>query len=237
MNEIIHVIFLSIGSLTTLFLLAKLMGRREISEMSMFDYINGITIGSIAAEMATSLEENFLQPLTAMIVYGVGTALLSFICSKSIRTRRLIDGKPIILLKGNNLYLENFRKAKLDLTEFLEQCRINGYFDISQLQSAVFEVNGKISFQPKAMFRNATPSDLSLIPTPTGLAANVILDGKIMYQDLTNIEKDKDWLLKELSTLGCSSVADVLLATCDSEGKLTVYFMENDGQGHKDLLS
>lgn len=70
MREIIYIIALSLGSIVTIFILAKLMGYRQMSQMSMFDYISGITIGSIAAEMATSLEENFVQPLTAMIVYG-----------------------------------------------------------------------------------------------------------------------------------------------------------------------
>lgn len=102
-----------------------------MSQMSMFDYINGITIGSIAAEMATSLEENFVQPLTAMIVYALAA----------------------ILLNHGELYRENLKKAKIDVNKFLVQCRVNGYFDVSKLETAILEGNGKISFLPKVSDR------------------------------------------------------------------------------------
>ncbi len=130
MKEIIYVIALSLGSIIAIFVLTKLMGYRQMSQMSMFDYINGITIGSIAAEMATSLEENFMQPLIAMIVYALSAILLSWISSKSIRARRVIEGKPLVLLNHGELYGENLKKAKIDVSEFLVQCRVNGYFDV-----------------------------------------------------------------------------------------------------------
>ena len=127
--EILYVIALSLGSIVAIFILTKLMGYRQMSQMSMFDYINGITIGSIAAEMATSLEENFVQPLVAMIVYAMSALMLSWIGSKSIRARRVIEGKPLVLMDHGKLYRENLKKAKIDVTEFLVQCRVNGYFD------------------------------------------------------------------------------------------------------------
>lgn len=112
MKEIIYVIALSLGSIIAIFVLTKLMGYRQMSQMSMFDYINGITIGSIAAEMATSLEENFMQPLIAMIVYALSAILLSWISSKSIRARRVIGGKPLVLLNHGGLYGENLKKRR-----------------------------------------------------------------------------------------------------------------------------
>lgn len=150
MTEILYIIALSLGSIIAIFVLTKLMGYRQMSQMSMFDYIIGITIGSIAAEMATSLEENFIQPLTAMIVYALAAVALAWVTSKSIKARRVIEGFPLVLLNHGELYRQNLKKAKLDVTEFLEQCRVNGYFDISKLETAILEGNGKISFLPKA---------------------------------------------------------------------------------------
>lgn len=92
MTEILYIIALSLGSIIAIFVLTKLMGYRQMSQMSMFDYIIGITIGSIAAEMATSLEENFIQPLTAMIVYALAAVALAWVTSKSIKARRVIEG-------------------------------------------------------------------------------------------------------------------------------------------------
>ena len=119
-QEVIHVIVLSVVSLVVLFLLTKLMGYRQMSQMSLFDYINGITIGSIAAELATNLED-YHRPLTAMIIYGLVTVLLSLLTEKSICVRRFVNGKPLVLLHHGTLYEKNLKKAKIDLNEFLEQ--------------------------------------------------------------------------------------------------------------------
>ena len=118
--DIIYVIFLSLGSLLALFILTKIMGYRQMSEMSMFDYINGITIGSIAAEMATSLENDWQLPLTAMIVYALADIFLSVVSSKSIKARRVIEGKPLILLNHGEIYRENLKKANPLIIYFSE---------------------------------------------------------------------------------------------------------------------
>ena len=123
MNVIPHILFTSLFSIIVLFLLAKLMGNRQVSQMSMFDYVNGITIGSIAAEFATSLEDDYWMPLTAMVVYGVTAALISYITCKSMAARKFINGKPVVLYENGKLYEKNLAAAKLDINEFLTQCR------------------------------------------------------------------------------------------------------------------
>ena len=106
-QEILRVVVLSVVSLVVLFLLTKLMGYRQMSQMSLFDYINGITIGSIAAELATNLED-YHRPLTAMIVYGLSTVLLALLTEKSICARRFVNGKPLVLLHHPSLTSMNF---------------------------------------------------------------------------------------------------------------------------------
>ena len=96
--DIVYIVVLSLASIIEMFILCKLMGYRQLSQLNMFDYINGITIGNIAAEMATSYEDNFIHPMTAMIVYAFAAIFLSWIGSKSIRMRYLLSGKPIVLL-------------------------------------------------------------------------------------------------------------------------------------------
>lgn len=235
MTEFIHVVLLSIGSFLTIFILAKLMGYRQMSQMSMFDYINGITIGSIAAEMATSLEENFIQPLSAMIVYALLTLCLSLLTSKSIKLRRFVEGKPLILINNGEIFRENLKKAKIDVTELLVQCRINGYFDISKIQTAILEANGTISFLPKVSDRPATPADMELSPNQDYLVANVILDGKIMEENLKHTGNDEKWLLSQIHGQGAKKIEDVLLAICDSSNKLTV-FLKNSRKDVKDIF-
>lgn len=228
MTEIIYIVTLALGSIIALFILTKLMGYRQMSQMSMFDYINGITIGSIAAEMATSLEESFVQPLTAMIVYAFAAILLSWLSSKSLKARRIIEGTPLLLLNHGELYLENLKKAKMDVHEFLVQCRVNGYFDVSKLETAILEGDGKISFLPKASDRPVTPADLKLSAEQDYTVANVILDGKIMKENLRHTGNDETWLLNQIKGQGAKGVAEVLLATCDASNQLTVFL-----KGHR----
>ena len=112
--DILNVILLSLFSLIALFILTKLMGYRQMSEMSMFDYINGITIGSIAADMATSLEKGWWLPLTAMVVYALAAIVISYISVKSMAARRVLSGKPLILMDHDTIYEKNLLKGKKD---------------------------------------------------------------------------------------------------------------------------
>lgn len=235
MTEICYIIALSLGSVLAIFILTKLMGYRQMSQMSMFDYIIGITIGSIAAEMSTSLDDSFTQPLTAMIVYALAALTLAWVTSKSIKARRVIEGEPLVLLNHGELYRSNFKKAKMDVTEFLAQCRINGYFDVSKLECAILEGNGRISFLPKVEERPLTPHDIQLTPEQDYLVANVILDGKIMEENLKNMGKDEKWLHTQITAQGAKETEDVLLATCDRSDQVTVFLKDNK-KNPKDVL-
>lgn len=236
MSEILYIVVLSLGSIIAIFLLTKLMGYRQMSQMSMFDYVNGITMGSIAAEMATSLDTGFEKPLVAMIVYALVSLLLSTISSKSIKARRMLEGAPLVLLNNGEIYRHNLRKAKIDVSELLVQCRINGYFDISKLQTAILEGNGKISFLQKATDRPLTPADVQLSPQQDYMVANVILDGKVMDENLRHTGKDEKWLLDQIRGQGAKRIEDVLLASCDSNNKLQVYLKDNQKEAEDVLM-
>ena len=210
--NILYVILLSVFSLIVLFLLTKLIGYRQMSEMSMFDYISGITIGSIAAEMATSLDSSFLEPLTT---------------SKNMKIRRFISGSPYILFNDGHLYEGNFKKGHIDLSEFLVQCRLNGFFDLKELQTAILEENGRISFLAKSENRPASPSDLNLTPKKEWLLPTYVMDGEILYENLLHSGKDEEWLKKQLSAHGCKRLSDVFLATGNQQNTLNVYLKNN----------
>ncbi len=235
MQDFLYIIALSAGSLVTLFILTKMMGYRQMSQMSMFDYINGITIGSIAAEMATSLDKNPIHAIAAMVVYALFVILLSFVSTKSIRLRRFIVGRPFILLNNGSIYEKNLRKAKIDINEFLTQCRVSGYFDVSKLQSAILEPDGRISFLPLSAERPLTPSDVKLSPEKETMTANVVIDGHIMQKNLRHTGKDEVWLNRQLKAQGVSNVRDVLLACVDMQNRLTVFLKNHDARG-KDVL-
>ena len=220
--DYITVIITSFVSLIVLFLLTKLIGNKQLSELTMFDYIVSITIGSIAAEMATELE-NPERPLIAMCVYAFVSFGISVLVSKSIKLRRLLFGHSVVLMHGGRLYRKNFKKANLDLNEFLMQARLCGYFDLSAIDTAVMEASGKISFMPYAAKRPATPEDLNLVPNAETVFFNVIMDGEILEKNLKYAGRDLNWLNNELKVQGVKSPSEVFLAALDNNGTLNVF--------------
>jgi uncharacterized membrane protein YcaP (DUF421 family) len=201
------------------------MGHKQMSQLDFFDYISGITIGSIAAELATELEEP-LKPLIAIAVYGAAAVLLSKITSLFPKTRKYINGTPTILMNNGKLYRENLKKAKLDLSEFMVMCRQQGYFNLSDIQTAVFEFNGKLSILPVSKKRPANPEDLNLSPAPEFIHTEVIMDGRILDENLKRMGLDDKWLLKQLNAQGYKKAEEVFLALCDENNQLTVFAME-----------
>lgn len=226
--DLINVALASIGSILVLFLLTKLIGNRQMSELNMFDYINGITIGSIAAEMATSLESDFLKPLLAMVIYAIITLLISILANKSVRLRRILNGKTLMLYKNNKLYYKNFKKARIDVNEFLSQLRINGYFNLNDIETVFLEENGKISILPKSEVRPIIPRDIALFPEKEEPLITLILDGKVINGNLKFSGNDISWLKKQLKEQGIDKISDVFLAVCDSNNKLTGYKRLNE---------
>lgn len=222
--ELIKIAILSLGSVTVLFILTKLMGDREMSELSMFDYITSITIGSIAAEMATSLESDFKGPLLAMVIYGAVCFIISLLTCKSIILRRFFEGHSLIMYQNGKIYNKNMLKAKIDVDEFLSMCRVSGYFDLSEIHTAILESNGKLSILPLAKNKPVTAEDLNLNPEQSFPMANVIIDGKILKNNLNWTGKNEIWLEKQLSAQGIKDIKEVMLATCDStENQLNIY--------------
>lgn len=227
--EYLKIVVLSLGSIVILFLLTKIMGQREMSQLSIFDYIVSITIGSIAAEMATSLENNFMEPLIAMIVYAVVTLVIALINNRFVKLRPIFSGRTLILYDNGTLFKENFKKAKIDLNEFFVQCRTNGFFNLSDIKTALLEENGKISFLPLSEKRPANPSDFNIKPEEENIITNIILDGKVMEKNLSEIGRDKIWLSEELQKQGVTKMDNIFLATYKSDDTLSIY-MTNNGK-------
>ena len=184
--DTVKVIFTSLLSVAALFVITKIMGHKQVAQLDFFDYVSGITIGSIGAELATEPEEPH-KPLIALVIYGLASLILTLIAHKLPRTRKYINGTPTILMDGGKLYRKNLKKAKLDLSEFMLLCREMGYFDLDEIQTAVFEHNGKLSILPRSDSRPATPKDLN-ITTPTArVGIEVIMDGRILDENLSCI--------------------------------------------------
>ena len=231
--DLLKVALTSVASVITLFLLTKLMGNKQISQLSMFDYIIGISIGSIAAEFATELE-NPERTLLAMAIYAVSAYLVSLVTNKSTRLRKLISGKPLILFDNGKLYRENFKKARIDLSDFLTHCRSKGYFDLSQIQTAVFEFNGSISILPSEKYRPLVPSDMNLNPVQQKVLVNVIIDGNVNEENLRLTGKSMAWLNNQLKFQGFHSPEEIFLAAVNTVDNTIALYASNTGSNKDD---
>lgn len=221
MNQLM-VIPRSVFSFFLLFFITKLIGKKQVSELSLFDYVVGLSIGNFAAEMTLNFDYPFINGVIAVVTFGFIAYLVSVFTMKSILLRRFFIGTPIILIENGKIIEKNLRKEKMDVNDLLEQIRVMGYFDISKIEYGILEANGKMSVMLKKEEENVTNNNLNLKLEKNSLPANVIIDGKIMFKNLKKMNKDEKWLDHELKVKG-KRKEDILLATLDDNKKLNVY--------------
>lgn len=223
MNNYLCMIIKGSVAVLYLFLVIKILGKKQISELNIFDYIIGLSLGNIAAEMTVNDDITIFEGLLSMSVYGIFSLFVSYITEKSIYARRLITGEPVIIMENGKISREKLKKCKIDINDLLQDARESGYFDISEINYAIMEPSGKISFLPFNKYHSATPNDLNLKIDKGGITANLILDGNIMENNIKTIGHDKKWLINRLKKEGYDNPEDLLLVLCDNKEKLTIY--------------
>lgn len=226
MKEFIDILFRSFLSIVVLFLITEFMGKKQISQLNLFDYIIGISIGSIAASLSVDDSIRYIDGVLAIAVYGGSAALISFLTTKSIHLRRFFTGPPIVLMDHGKILYKNLKKSKLDINDFLQLARESGYYDITQIHCSILEPSGKVSFLPKSKYQPLTPSDAKVKVSENAIVSNLVIDGKIMPNNLKHIGKNEEWLRTRLDHMGYHVLGDILLATCDNKEQVTVFLKE-----------
>lgn len=220
--DIVKVVLTSLLSVVAMFFIAKLMGHKQVSQLDFFDYVSGITVGSVAAELATEFEAPW-KPLIAMLVYGAISVMLSCISNKFPRSRKYLNGTPTVIMDNGVIYRENLKKAKLDISELMLMCREAGYFDLNDIQTAVFECNGRLSILPVSARRPLTADDVKLKVEQELIGTEVIADGRVLSGNLKRRGLDGVWLKRQLEKQGIKDEKDVFLGVCDNNNVLTVF--------------
>ena len=193
MSNFLNICFRTILVLIILFFITKMMGKKQISELNFFDYVVGITIGSIAADISLDIEKDMIAGIAALFIYGGISYIISLVSIKSILARRFFIGVPTVLVE----------KGKINY--------------------ALMEVNGNISFLPKEKEKPVTKKDMKIKCSNEGLTVNGIIDSKYMVNNMKAINKDKEWLDHELKVNGYDNYDNILLATIDNNYKVTIY--------------
>jgi len=218
----IDVIVKGFVSLIFLFFIIKILGKKQVSQLNIFDYVIGISLGNIAAEMTINKDITIINAFVAMAIYGIVSLFVSFITTKSIIARRFISGVPVVLIEHGKISKEQLKKVKLDLNDLMQDAREDGIFDISEVDYAIMEVSGKVTFLLKSDYEPVTRKDLKIKEKDSGLTANLIMDGNIMENNLKAFGKDKKWLMGKVKDKGLK-VEEIFLLVCNGSGEVTIY--------------
>ena len=210
-------------SLIFLFFVIKLLGKKQVSQLNIFDYVIGISLGNLAAEMTINSDISIINGFLAMTIYGSCSLFVSYITSKSIMARRFISGVPVVLMEKGKISKTQLQKVKLDVNDLMQDAREDGIFDLSKVDYAIMEASGKVTFLLKSEEEPVTKNDLKIQKNTGGLVANLIIDGKIMHNNLKAFGKDEKWLIKKIKENNYQDINDILLLTCDKNNKITIY--------------
>lgn len=219
-TEILKVLVFSITSYITLFLISKILGKKQISQLSFADYVVGITIGSIGAEMATDTVNPFYHYLIAMGIFLLFNLGFSTLNRKGKIMKKIFSGRPLIIIENGIINYSELKKSKLSVEELLGMARDKNYFDINQIAFGIFETSGKLSILPKAVEKPIQCKDLNLVPAEPALTDYLIVDGSISEKALLRSNRNTEWLLNGLGITDEKDVTKILLASYDEENQV-----------------
>ena len=221
-NGTVNVIIKGFLSLVFLFFVIKMLGKKQISQLNVFDYIIGISLGNIAAEMTVNDDITIINAFFAMAIYGLCSLFVSYVTNKSIHARRFFSGVPVVLIEKGKISREQLKKVKLDINDLLQDAREDGIFDISEVDYAIMEVSGKVTFLLKSQYEPATRQDIKVSKSNPGLTANLIMDGNIMEENLKAFGKSKKWLMDKVKAKN-KRIEDIFLLVCNNDEQITIY--------------
>lgn len=218
--EVIVQTFLAFGAIL---LYTRILGKQQVGQLTFFEYITGITFGSIAAVLATDVgTENTLYHFIGLTLFAGLSFLMGYASLVSRPVRKLVAGEPTIVIHNGKIMEENMRKMRYNLDELLMQLREKDVFDPSQVEFAVLEPNGNLSVLLKSSHRPVTPADLKVPTSYEGITSELVVDGQVIYQNLKQNNLDENWLYRELTNRGITDLKDVAFAALDAQGNLYV---------------
>ncbi|AGB40741.1 putative membrane protein [Halobacteroides halobius DSM 5150] len=228
MNETLVILFRSVIGFITLLIFTRVLGKQQIGQLTYFDYIIGITIGSIAASLTTDLITGTWPQWIGLAAWTAGSLLMQFITLKSRPASKYIDGESTIVIMNGKIMEENLARLRYRVTDLLEMLRNKGIFNPSEVEFAIMETNGKLSVLKKSQYQTVTAKDMNLSTDYKGLSVEIIYDGALIEQNLKQVNLDQKWLQSQLNNLGISDIKKVFLATLDTSGKLYIDTYQDD---------
>ncbi|MDP4178455.1 MAG: DUF421 domain-containing protein [Bacillota bacterium] len=228
MNEHLILLFRSILTYLVLVIFTRVMGRKQISQLTYFDYVVGITIGSIGAEVAITKNVKIIDGIISLVTWSALTILTSEITLKNIKLRLLIDSEPLLIIDKGKVIYKNMKKAKYNIGDLLMQLRNKDIFNITDVEIAILEPDGKLSVLKKAELTSVTVGDMNIKKPKVGMMMDIVLDGNILSSHLPLIKKDEDWIKSQLKSRNINNIKDVVYAGIQADEQ--IYVVTKDGK-------
>lgn len=218
MNDFLGVLYQSLLSFFILFLISKLLGKKQVAQLEFTDYVVGISIGSIAAQMATEPDIPWFHFVVAMSIYAFFDLSITFISRKSRALKKIFKGKPLIIINQGKIDYKMLKKSKLDINELESQCRVKGFFKLDDINYCFFEPSGDFSILPKSANTPTCRNDFKISKKDEDLSLDLVIDGKIVKKHLIKCNKDEKWILKKCKMKNLKMLKkNILLMTLNLE--------------------
>lgn len=222
MNEAAVTFVRGVIAFITLLIFTRVLGKQQVSQLTFFDYILGITIGSIAATLTTDLSSRAWPHWIGLVTWSAAVYFLQWLTICNRKISKYLNGEPIILIMNGQIMENNLTKIRHSMDELLGQLRNQGVFDIGVVEFAVLEINGQLSILKKSQHVPVTPQDLNLPTKYKGISTELIYDGLVIEANLQQANLDRTWLDNQLHALNIHNPSEVFLALLNTEGELYV---------------
>jgi len=213
-----------------LLLLTRILGKKQLSQLTFFDYVVGITIGSITANVVMTKEIPLMDGAIVLSVYALFSLILAYLTQKSYKFRQFIEGHPKILIQDGVILEENLKKEKMTIEDLMIHLRNKNAFKLSDVEFAVMEMNGNVSVMMKTEAKPPTSKQLGKTGKPEHAPRMVIVDGKLLDRSLADYGYSREWLLTEIRKQGAQHITDVFLAQVDSAGNVYVDLYQDENK-------
>lgn len=206
-----------------LLILTRFLGKKQMSQMTFFNYVTGITLGSLAANIISNGDNSIMEEILGLIWWCGLTASIGFLTLKSAKLRILFEGQPVILIKNGIFQIESMKNTKINIEDILIMLREQNIFSIIEVDYAILEPSGELSVLKKHNFLNPTNDDMKIPTYPSNnLPCGVIMDSNIVYKNLKELELSVDWLEKEMKNQNISSIEEIFYAEVQDNGSLYI---------------
>lgn len=204
---------------TIVIIIMRMMGKRQIGQLQPFELVIAIMVSDLASIPMQDIGIPLFYGIIPIVTMLFIQVLLSYIQLKSELFRKILCGKPSLLIKNGEIQMKELRNQRLNLNDLMEELRISGYFNLEDIQYAVLETSGQISVIPKTQKETITKEDLGMEPVQEMLPITLVLDGKIEDQNLNILKKDRNWLFSLFKKNNINNEKELIAAILDSKGK------------------